>query len=221
MLTRRFSTNGAHRGIGALLLWAGALAASPAGAGGLLVYEVGTADVGLASAGYGARAQDASTVFTNPAGMTRLEGNQVLAAGQLLWSNTQFSIDSGTSPNLGDEDGGRVTVMFSDRPERIAGHMATSRFVPFWGEGKDSFLQDPPNATLSFLEKKDIADAVVVLRDPVLKKENLSYKVKVLEGDIPAIAGAASLFIDIIGMPLTPVSFAGARRRMWRQAVIY
>ena len=33
--------------------------------------------VGLAAAGYAARAQDASTVFTNPAGMTRLEGTQV------------------------------------------------------------------------------------------------------------------------------------------------
>ncbi|MGA9535778.1 MAG: hypothetical protein WBR24_07700, partial [Desulfobacterales bacterium] len=38
----------------------------PATAGGLIAYEFGTAEVGLASAGYGARAQDASTVFTNP-----------------------------------------------------------------------------------------------------------------------------------------------------------
>jgi len=75
-------------------------------AGGLIVYEVGTADVGLASAGYNARAQDAATVFTNPAGMTRLQGTQFLASGQVLWSNTEFSIDSGTSPALGDEDGG-------------------------------------------------------------------------------------------------------------------
>ncbi len=114
-----------------------------------------------------------------------------------------------------------VTVMFSDRPERIAGHMQTSRFVPFWGEGDDSFLKDPPNATLSFLEDKEMADAVVVLRDPLLEGEELSYKVEVLEGEIPATAGAASLFIDIIGMPLTPVSYAGARRRMWRRAAIY
>ena len=42
----------------------------------LMLYEVGTEDVGLASAGYTARAQDASTVFTNPAGMTRLDGTQ-------------------------------------------------------------------------------------------------------------------------------------------------
>ena len=114
-----------------------------------------------------------------------------------------------------------ATVMFSDRPDRIAGHMATSRFVPFWGEGKDSFLKDPPNATLSFLENKEMADAVVVLREPVREGEDLSYEVEVLEGEIPAIAGAASLFIDIIGMPRTPVSFAGARRRAWRRAVIY
>ena len=114
-----------------------------------------------------------------------------------------------------------ATVMFSDRPERIAGHMTTARFVPFWGEGSDSFLKDPPNATLSFLEDKTLDDAVVELRDPVLAGNDLSYQVKILEGTIPASAGAASLFIDIIGMPLTPISYAGARRRAWRRAVIY
>ncbi|MCC7325660.1 MAG: outer membrane protein transport protein [Burkholderiales bacterium] len=78
----------------------------PVLAGGMMSYELGTADVGLASAGYGARAQDASTVYTNPAGMARLEGNQFLGSGQLLWSNTKFSIGSGTTPGLGGNDGG-------------------------------------------------------------------------------------------------------------------
>ena len=77
-------------------------------AGGVMLYEFGTAEIGLASAGYGARAQDASTVFINPAGMTRLDGTQFLASGQILWSNTEFSSDSGTSPALGREDGGRA-----------------------------------------------------------------------------------------------------------------
>jgi len=83
-------------------------AAGPAAGGGLIAYEVGTADVGLASAGYGARAQDASTVLTNPAGMTRLDGRQFLLAGQVFWANTEFSAGSGTSPGLGTEDGGRA-----------------------------------------------------------------------------------------------------------------
>jgi len=85
------------------------LMAAPAQAGGIMLYEVGTADVGLASAGYGARAADASTVLTNPAGMTRLPGKQFLAGGQLLWSNAKFSIGSGTSPGLGSSDGGYAT----------------------------------------------------------------------------------------------------------------
>ena len=83
----------------------GALCA-PALAGGIILYEVGSADVGLASAGYGARAQDASTVLTNPAGLTRLDGTQVLAAGQLLWGDVKFSVGSGTSPALGSGNGG-------------------------------------------------------------------------------------------------------------------
>ena len=88
------------------MVWLGAFNAGPARAGGLILYEFGTADVGLASAGFNVRAQDASTVFTNPAGMTRLDGTQFLGSGQVLWGNTKFSIDSGTSPRLGDGDGG-------------------------------------------------------------------------------------------------------------------
>ena len=104
----RISISATSRVAAGLALCAGALAAGPVFAGGLLIYEVGTADIGLASAGYGARAQDASTVLTNPAGMTRLAGTQFLAAGQLLWSNTRFSVDAGTSPALGDGDGGHA-----------------------------------------------------------------------------------------------------------------
>jgi long-chain fatty acid transport protein len=91
-----------------LALCAGALPADRANAGGLIAYEFGTAEIGLASAGYGARAQDASTVFTNPAGMTRLEGTQFLAGGQLDYGRTEFSIGSGTSGALGSDSGGNA-----------------------------------------------------------------------------------------------------------------
>ena len=106
MTSTRVSIGGAPRLAALLALGAGSLAVGQVNAGGLTAYEVGTADVGLASAGYSARAQDASTVLTNPAGMTRLDGNQFLLAGQLLWGNTKFSIDSGTSLALGNGDGG-------------------------------------------------------------------------------------------------------------------
>ena len=116
-----------------------------------------------------------------------------------------------------------VTVFFSDRPERIAGNMATKVWVPFWSDGKDSFAKDNPNASLSVLEKdKSLEDIVVTLSNPVLADNDLSYDVKVVQGTMPAAGGPASLFIDIIGMPLTPLSYAGvARRTAYRRAVVW
>lgn len=114
-----------------------------------------------------------------------------------------------------------VTVLFSDRPERIAGHITTAEFIPFWSEGDDSFASNPPNADLSILEGDAMDNVVLTLRDPKLEGADLSYRVEVLEGEVPASGGAASLFIDVIGRPITPASFAGARRRAWRRAVVY
>ena len=73
------------------------VATAPAYAGGLYLYEVGSPDVGTAAAGYAAKAQDASTVFTNPAGMTRLEKPEVLLGAQPMYLNLKFSPDSNTS----------------------------------------------------------------------------------------------------------------------------
>ncbi|MFO1122287.1 MAG: hypothetical protein U1F47_08215 [Hyphomicrobiales bacterium] len=114
-----------------------------------------------------------------------------------------------------------ITVMFADRPERIAGNMKTARFVPFWSEGKDSFLSDPPNADISIIEGSEMRQVVATIEQPELKDGNLSYTVKVLEGELPASGADVSVFIDVIGMPLTPVSYAGAARRAYRRAVIY
>jgi long-chain fatty acid transport protein len=101
-----------QRILGAAVLAAGALASSAPRAGGISLYEVGTADVGLASAGYSARAQDASTVFTNPAGMTRLSGDQLVLGAQMLYGDVGFSIGQGTSPALGTNDGGNPVAWF-------------------------------------------------------------------------------------------------------------
>jgi long-chain fatty acid transport protein len=99
--------NGCRAAVAAAL-GTGVLVTGPAAAGGLLAYEIGTADLGLASAGYNARAQDASTVFTNPAGMTRLDGTQFVASGQLDYGRTKFSVGSGTSSALGTDAGGNA-----------------------------------------------------------------------------------------------------------------
>jgi hypothetical protein len=111
-----------------------------------------------------------------------------------------------------------VTVFFTDRPERIAGNMKTTDFLPFWSEGKDSFKSDPPNADVSLLGGGKLRQTIVVLQDPALEADNLTYTVKLLQGEMPASGADVSMFIDIIGRPLTPFSSAGVARRSYRRA---
>jgi len=114
-----------------------------------------------------------------------------------------------------------ATIYFSDRPERVAGHMTTEEFIANWGEGDNSFASNPPNATLSILTGPEPQEIVVVLTEPKLDDGNLVYNIEILEGATETKGGAGSLFIDIIGMPLTPVSYAGVARRTTRRAVLY
>jgi len=106
------STAKSWRALSCGALAIGCMSAGPVLAGGLFLYEVGTDDVGLAAAGYSARAQDASTVLTNPAGMTRLEGKQLLIGTQLLYADATFSPNADTSPALGTGDGGNPIGVF-------------------------------------------------------------------------------------------------------------
>ena len=112
-----------------------------------------------------------------------------------------------------------ATLFFSDRPQRVVGHMTTADFVELWGEGDNSFEADPPNAVLAFVEPGADAptDAVIVIKKPTLDNEQLSYSVDVLEGTVPTQAGPVTLFIDPFGRPLSPVSVCGVRRRERRR----
>jgi long-chain fatty acid transport protein len=105
--------NGIHRRpemIAVALLSLFAIAGMPpkALAGGFFLYEVGTPDVGLASAGYASRAQDASTVFTNPAGMTRLDRTEVMIGVQPYYGYQVFSTNHHTTTT--GSDGGNSLV---------------------------------------------------------------------------------------------------------------
>ena len=71
-------------------------------AGGLYLNEFGTSVMGTAGAGSAAYANDASTAWHNPAGMTRLEGRQVGAAAGLIFGEVKFDPDSDTPFDGGD-----------------------------------------------------------------------------------------------------------------------
>ncbi len=115
------------------------------------------------------------------------------------------------------------SIVFADRPVRSAGHELTSRIVEDWGSGTDNFAKDPPNATISVFQKdgSGVKDAVIVLKSPKIEGENLAFDVDVLEGDIKGADGPASVFIDMIGMPFTPLSVAGVARRTAYRGAYY
>ena len=111
------------------------------------------------------------------------------------------------------------TLYFADRPQREVGHMSSRQFVALWGEGDNSFAEDPPNAVLSFAEPDDRPpeDVVVVIQNPSLDGDVLRYSIELLDGTLPSATGSCALFIDPFGRPLSPVSAAGMHRRARRR----
>lgn len=139
-----------------------------------------------------------SLIVLNSRGVT-LQGNKLTLIG--------------VSPNA---------VVFADRPVRSAGHQLTTNLLDEW-KSDESFGRDPPNATVSALGKEDSTDrdAVVVLKSPKLDGDKLTFEVQVLEGNLNGADGPAAVFIDIIGLPRTPLSFAGVARRTAFRGAMY
>jgi len=104
----------------------------------------------------------------------------------------------------GSFDGKTITLhnvppalMFSDRPNRIWGHMTLSELLPLVKEGPDNFIVNPPNAVLStFREGALPTEATVIMHDARIDGANLLFSVDVMDGSIPATFGPASLFVD-------------------------
>ena len=71
-------------------------------AGGLYLNEFGTPSMGTAGAGAQAWADDASTSLHNPAGMTRIQGNQLMLTSGLFFSRVKFDTGPGTFFSGGD-----------------------------------------------------------------------------------------------------------------------
>jgi long-chain fatty acid transport protein len=74
----------------------------PAHAAGLFLYEMATPDLGTASAGRAAAADNAATAFGNPAGMTRLDRSQMLVGIQPAYGISHFDKDNETTVSGGN-----------------------------------------------------------------------------------------------------------------------
>ena len=76
------------------------------------------------------------------------------------------------------------TLYFSDRPQRIAGHLKLNEYLEEWTmkAGKDNLASDPPNATLSVYEPGNPDNSVVVveINNPVVEGADIIYNYKLL-----------------------------------------
>jgi long-chain fatty acid transport protein len=87
-------------------LTAAVLLATDAHAAGLFLYEMATPDLGTASAGRAAAADNAATAFGNPAGMTRLDQSQMLVGIQPAYGISHF--DKGNETTVSGGNGGNA-----------------------------------------------------------------------------------------------------------------
>lgn len=135
MSHRTFSWNSLLLGIVALL-------ASPGSAlgAGYAIYEQSVGLLGTAYAGAAAAAEDASTVFFNPAGMTRLPGSQAVAGVHLIFPSGRFADRGSThltgaplSGGEGGDPGSPLVIPNLYFSRQLSGrlHLGLGLFSPF------------------------------------------------------------------------------------------
>ena len=121
-----------------------------------------------------------------------------------------FPRDDNCGPLLGISIGIRSNADHS-RPERIPAEQVVSQgrhgAVPVRHERAQRW---PARPDTDFGRRQSAHDVVLELRSPHLEGDKLTFDVRVLEGDLAGADRPASIFVDIIGMPLTPLSSPGS-----------
>ena len=104
------------------------------------------------------------------------------------------------SMKLTDENVGKI-IAFTDRPYRIVKMISTKQLLDLWGEGKNSFKADPPNAVLS---ANGFDARIVILESMIINNEQLTYTLVQTDPSTPSLKGInmthAILTIDWLGV---------------------
>lgn len=90
-----------------------------------------------------------------------------------------------------------ATTAFADRPKRIVDTLPVQTFIDqFWPDGPNSFRKDPPNAVIVFGADYVFANAVIEIDKPQLNGQELSFSMKILEGEVPEKIFGPVLILD-------------------------
>lgn len=113
----------------------------------------------------------------------------------LVGTSGSFS-DTGTLVMKGLKDD---AVFFAERPGRHSGTYTLDEFELIWNgkQMQESISVDPPNALLSVRNGADVDEvAVVEILSGKFAGKTVTFRVVLLEGDIPNSFGACTLVID-------------------------
>ena len=135
----------------------------------------------------------------------------VIRADNIAFDGSHMVL-KGVDPNI---------TYFCDRPVRTAGHLTIEALNEIVIEGKNNFLENPPNAAVSIFDTDNpITDIVVTLPSaPKVSGDTLDFEIQLIEGELPTKGGQVVLFVDPIGVPISPTSRAGVHRRHVRRAI--
>jgi len=114
--------------------------AGPSHAGGLYISSFGAPDMGVASAGANAIADDASTAHTNPAGMTRLDDHGILTGLAPGFATVKFDPDANSPRGTGDggDQGGFLPISSNSYVHKLSDRWRLGMsLLSFAGAGLD------------------------------------------------------------------------------------
>lgn len=93
----------------------------------------------------------------------------------------------------------REVFAFTDRPNRLYGHLNAHEFEALWQTGGDDFGSNPPNAVLTWVADGEIHEAEIEITGAKVDERGRSiiYQIKQeAEDALPHHAERISLFVD-------------------------
>ena len=159
-------------------------------------------------------------LFVTGFGLAQEKGGEANTCEALFVANAEGMAFDGNVLTMKNMD--RTITFFCDRPVRFAGHMQVEDVQKIVRQGDKSFNDIPPNAAISILDKggKITTSVIHLYEKPVEKGNDMHFPTKVLLGKLPETGGASTLFIDPVGVPVTPGSVSGVKRRTRRRTVV-
>ena len=93
--------------------------------------------------------------------------------------------------------GAPIVTFYTLGEKRLAGHIYVQSFSEVWNNNAQILKTDPPNGTISVLSKESPEGATIELSEPKADLNDISFKARVLEGEIPESFGPFQIYIGL------------------------